>query len=121
MNSVTELRPILDALPDIVGHETKAPMLPRECYTSPAFFAWERETIFARNWVCVGREDQIAVAGERLAVSVAGESLIVARTPTGAIRAMSAVCQHRGHVIPCTQTASAGGELAALSAALLDL
>ena len=41
-------------------------MLPRFCYTSPAFFEFEREAVFARNWVCVGRTDQIAAAGRLL-------------------------------------------------------
>ena len=76
-----------------------APMLPRACYTSPAFFAFEREAVFARSWLCVGRAEQIPNAGDYLAVLVAGEPLLVVRGKDGEIRALSAVCRHRGQVI----------------------
>jgi len=80
----------------------RAPMLPRECYTSAAFFAFERDALFARSWLCVGRAEQIPNAGDYLAVSVAGEPLLVVRGADGEIRALSAVCQHRGQVITTT-------------------
>jgi phenylpropionate dioxygenase-like ring-hydroxylating dioxygenase large terminal subunit len=96
-----ELSAILDALPAYEGHEAAAPMLPRQCYTSPAFFEFEREAVFARNWVCVGRADQIE-PGNALSVSVAGEPLFIVRSETGDIRAMGAVCRHRGHVLSCS-------------------
>ena len=83
-------------------------MLPRECYTSAAFFDFEREAVFARNWLCVGRSDQLPETGDRLSATTAGEPLIVARDRAGAIRAMSAVCQHRGHVIDCTEAGPDG-------------
>ncbi|HEX3953412.1 MAG TPA: aromatic ring-hydroxylating dioxygenase subunit alpha [Stellaceae bacterium] len=97
-----EVRAIIDALPPYAGNEAAAPMLPKFCYTSPEFFEFEREAVFARNWVCVGRTDQLAEPGAVLSASVAGEKLIVSRTPGGDICAMSAVCRHRGHVIDCT-------------------
>ena len=96
-----ELRGILDALPPYAGNETAAPMLPRQCYTSPAFFEFEREAVFARNWVCVGRADQLAEPGACISVSIAGEPLLVARGKGGNIHAMGAVCRHRGHVLSC--------------------
>jgi phenylpropionate dioxygenase-like ring-hydroxylating dioxygenase large terminal subunit len=95
------LSAILADLPPYVGNEAAAPMLPRECYTSAEFFEFEREAVFAHSWICVGRADQITTPGDRLSASAAGEKVIVTRTPTGTIRAMSAVCQHRGHVIEC--------------------
>jgi phenylpropionate dioxygenase-like ring-hydroxylating dioxygenase large terminal subunit len=78
-----------------------APMLPRECYTAEAFFEFERETVFATSWICVGRAEQIAKPGDYLAVEVAGEPLLVVRDQEGAVRVMSAVCQHRGEVLTC--------------------
>jgi len=50
-----ELRGILEALPDPAGHEAEAPMLPAACYTSIAFFEFERIHVFPRSWICVGR------------------------------------------------------------------
>jgi phenylpropionate dioxygenase-like ring-hydroxylating dioxygenase large terminal subunit len=96
-----DLLQLLESLPPCLGHEAAAPMLPRQCYTSPAFFDFEREAVFAKNWVCVGRADQLAAPGAVLSVSVAGEPLIVARSGSGAIHAMGAVCQHRGHLLSC--------------------
>ncbi|HWD58065.1 MAG TPA: aromatic ring-hydroxylating dioxygenase subunit alpha [Stellaceae bacterium] len=97
----SEVRSILDALPPYAGRQAAAPMLPKYCYTSPAFFDFEREAVFARNWVCVGRTDQITQPGARIATSVAGEPVIVIRGEDGDVRALSAVCQHRGHIIAC--------------------
>ena len=76
-----------------------APALPQECYTSEAFFEFERSRVFARSWTCVGRDAQIPKPGDYLAANVAGEPLLVVRGEDGAVRAMSAVCQHRGQVI----------------------
>jgi len=75
-----EVQAILDALPAYAGHEAAAPMLPRQCYTSPAFFEFEREAVFARNWLCVGRTDQLAEPGTAFSFSVAGEPLIIVRS-----------------------------------------
>ena len=97
-----DLREILQELQAIEAGEGRAPMLPRECYTSPEFFEFEREAVFARSWLCVGRAEEILHAGDFLAVTVAGEPLIVVRGRDGEIRAMSAVCRHRGQVITCT-------------------
>jgi phenylpropionate dioxygenase-like ring-hydroxylating dioxygenase large terminal subunit len=96
-----ELTAILDALPEYAGREAAAPMLPPSCYTSPAFFEFEREAVFARNWVCVGRADQIAEPGAVMSASVAGEPLVLVRGAAGEVRALGAVCRHRGHIIPC--------------------
>jgi phenylpropionate dioxygenase-like ring-hydroxylating dioxygenase large terminal subunit len=97
----TDLFALLGALPAYAGHEAAGPMLPPGCYTSPEFFAFEREAVFAKSWVCVGRTDQLAEPGTVFSFSVAGEPLIVARSGAGDIRALGAVCQHRGHVLSC--------------------
>jgi phenylpropionate dioxygenase-like ring-hydroxylating dioxygenase large terminal subunit len=96
-----EVGAVLDMIPSDTGNESAAQMLPRWCYTSVAFFEFERKAVFARNWVCVGRTDQLTDPGDCLSVSVADEPLIVTRTTAGEIRAMAAVCRHRGHVLTC--------------------
>ncbi|HET9334761.1 MAG TPA: aromatic ring-hydroxylating dioxygenase subunit alpha [Gemmatimonadota bacterium] len=70
--------------------------LPRRYYTASEIFAAEEERIFRREWLCVGREEEIASPGEYFLASVAGESLIVVRDETGACRALFNVCRHRG-------------------------
>ena len=100
------VRNILAALPGLAGHEAAAPMLPRECYTSPEFFEFERSVVFARSWMCVGHEQQLARPGDYLAATIAGEPLLIVRGEDGQIRALSAVCQHRGQLI-ATESGSA--------------
>lgn len=100
------VRDVLAALPGLAGREAAAPMLPRECYTSPEFFEFERGVVFARSWMCVGHEQQIANVGDYLAATIAGEPLLVVRGEDGQIRAMSAVCQHRGQIV-ATESGSA--------------
>ena len=73
-----------------------AKTLPGEWYVSDEVFAAERERIFAREWVCVGREEQIAKQGDYFLAEVAGESLIVVRDDAGATHAFYNVCRHRG-------------------------
>jgi phenylpropionate dioxygenase-like ring-hydroxylating dioxygenase large terminal subunit len=74
----------------------QARSLPPACYTSSAFYEYEREVIFAREWLCVGRAEQLPEVGDYLALTVADEPIVVLRDRDGEIAAMSAVCQHRG-------------------------
>jgi phenylpropionate dioxygenase-like ring-hydroxylating dioxygenase large terminal subunit len=90
---------ILDKVPTDTGAATR--MLPPECYTSPEFFEFERKEVFARSWICVGRIEQLANPGDCILARPAGEPVIVARIPAGELRAMAAICRHRGQVIPC--------------------
>ena len=65
-------------------------------YVSSEIFAAERERIFAREWICVGRTEQLEAAGDYFVATVAGESLIVTRDASGELRALYNVCRHRG-------------------------
>jgi phenylpropionate dioxygenase-like ring-hydroxylating dioxygenase large terminal subunit len=78
-------------------------MMPAGCYTEPAFFDFEQKEVFARTWICVGRVEQVAEPGDCLATEVAAEPVLVVRGDDGTIRALSAICQHRGEIIPCPE------------------
>src|SRR5581483_4613079 len=78
---------------------SEAITLPPRCYTSPEFYAFEMEAIFAREWVCVGRQEQIPNPSDYFTVTVVNDPLLVVRGQDGEIRAMSAVCRHRGAVL----------------------
>ena len=82
-------------------------MMPAGCYTEPAFFDFEQKEVFARTWICVGRVEQVAEPGDCLATEVAGEPVLVVRGEDGTIRALSAICQHRGEIIPCPEKGKA--------------
>jgi glycine betaine catabolism A len=65
-------------------------------YISPDVFAAEQECIFARDWLCVGREEQIARTGDFFTVEIGSESLIVTRDASSVVHAFFNVCRHRG-------------------------
>lgn len=65
-------------------------------YLSPDVFAEERERIFAREWVCAGRAEELGSTGEYRLAEIAGESIIVLRDRHGTLRAFYNVCRHRG-------------------------
>jgi choline monooxygenase len=67
-----------------------------EAYTSDAFFALERERVFASTWVAVGCSAALREPGDVLVTEAAGRSLFLVRTDHGALRAYYNVCRHRG-------------------------
>lgn len=90
---------LLASFDDSVGPVDEARLLPPVLYTSPEFYEFERRAIFRREWLCVGRADQLAEPGDFRCVTIAGEPLIAARDQDGELRVMSAVCRHRGMVL----------------------
>jgi phenylpropionate dioxygenase-like ring-hydroxylating dioxygenase large terminal subunit len=71
--------------------------LPPAAYTDPDFFAFEVDAVFGREWMCIGRVDQIPNPGDFFTTTLAGgEHVIVDRTADGRVNVMSSVCQHRG-------------------------
>lgn len=70
--------------------------LPGRCYTDPELFRRELEVLYLDSWICAGRAESIASAGDYFLCDVAGESVIVTRTEAGDIRAHYNVCRHRG-------------------------
>jgi len=71
---------------------------------SPEFFALEREAIFKRAWLNVGRVEQLRRNGSYFTkdLAVAKTSLIVVRGMDGMIRAFHNVCRHRGNKLVWT-------------------
>jgi len=65
-------------------------------YRSPEVFSAERERIFARDWVCAARVEDVQRPGDFVLADVAGESLVVTRGNDDRIRAFFNVCRHRG-------------------------
>jgi phenylpropionate dioxygenase-like ring-hydroxylating dioxygenase large terminal subunit len=73
-----------------------AKTLPQRYFVSPEVFAEERTRIFARQWICVGHQSQIAEAGDYFVQEVAGESLVLTRAKGEMLRGFYNVCRHRG-------------------------
>jgi glycine betaine catabolism A len=74
----------------------RAKTLEQKYFVSPEIFARERERIFARQWVLVGHQSQLAEAGDFLLAAVAEESFVVIRDQRSVIRGFYNVCRHRG-------------------------
>ena len=72
-----------------------AKAMPPSVYTSPEFLAREVETIFSKEWICVGRSSGLKQEGDYLTFDLAGQPIIVLRDKEGRIRAFSNVCLHR--------------------------
>ena len=72
------------------------PTLPSTWYREQRIFKLEQERIFAREWFCVGREEQLAAPGDYKLLEAVGESILLVRNPHGELRAFYNVCRHRG-------------------------
>lgn len=77
----------------------EAESLPPACYVDQEFFAFEKETLFFKEWLCVGRESWVKEPGDYFCSKHVGEPLVITRTQDGEVAAMSAVCQHRGMLV----------------------
>jgi phenylpropionate dioxygenase-like ring-hydroxylating dioxygenase large terminal subunit len=68
---------------------------------SPAYFEMEREKVFKRTWLKVGRVEEIPNAGDYKVkrIAVAGTSVIMIRTKEGTVRAFHNVGSHRGNTV----------------------
>jgi glycine betaine catabolism A len=72
------------------------PTLPTFWYQRDDVYALEQEHIFFREWVCVGREEELPRSGDHRVLDVCGQSIILVRNAEGALRAFYNVCRHRG-------------------------
>ncbi|HEY0595865.1 Rieske (2Fe-2S) protein, partial [Sphingopyxis sp.] len=70
--------------------------LPSSAYLTDDAHRIDIDRIFAREWVCAGREEDVAQPGDHILVDLTGQSIIVVRTKAGDIRAHYNVCRHRG-------------------------
>lgn len=81
----------------------QASNLPGALYTAADVFAIERDEIFRRMWLCIGRDEDIAGPGDFFTTEVFGEPLLVTRGRDGAARAFYNVCRHRGACLVADQ------------------
>jgi choline monooxygenase len=70
--------------------------MPGSFSTSEALLEIEREQLFRKQWICLGREEKIPMPGDYYATELVGEPILLVRTQQNRIRAMSNVCRHRG-------------------------
>jgi Rieske 2Fe-2S family protein len=82
--------------PDVVDQDYRdGYSLPQHAYLDENLFATELDRVFLANWLFVASAGAIAPGGH-LTWSVAGESVVLARTDEGVLHAHHNVCRHRG-------------------------
>ena len=96
----SSLAPLQAALRDTADLTyDQARSMPGTFYTDPSILALEREQLFMREWICVGRQEEVAAPGDFMAVRICDEPVVVVHGRDGVIRALSNVCRHRGTVM----------------------
>ena len=95
-----------ELLAPVLAGLAHARTLPSQAYTSAEVLGWETEWFFARSWVCAGRSADLARAGDRRAVRVGSDGVLLVRGDDGALRGFFNACRHRGHeLLACGTTA----------------
>ena len=74
----------------------RARPFPAAAYVDRALFAVEQRAIFDRSWVCVGREEEVALPGQWVRAELGREPILVVRGADLKLRAFFDVCRHRG-------------------------
>ena len=73
----------------VLKPNSAAHCLPAWCYGDEDFFALEREKVFARSWIAVGRQELLGNPGDYRALEVAGVPIIIVRGDDGQLRKYS--------------------------------
>ena len=83
--------------------------LPNEPYLSESYFEHEREKIFRKVWLNVGRIDDCPEPGCYFMreLEVCGASVLIAHGFDGTVRAFYNVCSHRGNKLVWTERGAA--------------
>jgi Rieske 2Fe-2S family protein len=70
--------------------------LPGPSYHSDEAYELDKERVFYRTWVYVGRAERVAKRGDWMRVEIADESILVVRGKDEQLRGFYNVCRHRG-------------------------
>ena len=74
----------------------EAQHLPGCVYDSSEILALEKEKVFMKDWLCLGRVEEVENPGDYITARVLDEPIVVARNPAGELNAFANVCAHRG-------------------------
>ena len=75
------------------------PSLPVRWYYDEGHYQKELDAIWYRDWVCVGRSEDIPDPGDYFLASVGNQDIIVTRAADGRLRAFHNTCRHRGSLL----------------------
>jgi phenylpropionate dioxygenase-like ring-hydroxylating dioxygenase large terminal subunit len=74
---------------------TEAQGMPAAFYSSEALHDLEMERVFRRDWLCVGRVEELPNPGDWRSLDFGGDHVMIVRGEHGEIRALSQTCPHR--------------------------
>jgi len=80
------------------------PTIPGSDFTDPEVFDLERNRIFYRKWICMGRQEELPSPGDFLVRDLMGESLLIVRDRSARLHAFYNVCRHRGSRLCSAET-----------------
>ncbi|MEE4316244.1 MAG: SRPBCC family protein [Erythrobacter sp.] len=74
----------------------RLPDMPAARYTSPEYFALEREHVFRKSWLFAGHMDEVPEPGCWMRWHNAGDPIVIVHGMDGKVRAFHNTCRHRG-------------------------
>lgn len=83
--------------------------LPSRYFFDEALFKAERDNIFLRSWHVAGHLSEFAEVGQYVVCDLFDQSIVIARSRAGDIRAFHNVCQHRGNRLLEKRRGNTGG------------
>lgn len=72
------------------------PDMPAARYTSPEYYALEREHIFRKSWLFAAHLDEVPQPGSFMRWHNAGDPIVIVHGADGVVRAFYNTCRHRG-------------------------
>jgi phenylpropionate dioxygenase-like ring-hydroxylating dioxygenase large terminal subunit len=85
-----------DALARSRAPVNQATHTPGYVYGDPAVLALEKERLFMKDWLCIGRVEELPKPGDYLTQTIVGEPIMVVRSKAGVLQAFYNQCRHRG-------------------------
>jgi phenylpropionate dioxygenase-like ring-hydroxylating dioxygenase large terminal subunit len=95
--SVEQMRKLLSVYQDQKIEDART--LPAEFYAFAPFFNYECDELLRREWLCVGRSDEIPEPGDYFTTELLNEPLLLVRGDDRRIRVLINVCRHRGMLV----------------------
>ncbi|HVO89505.1 MAG TPA: aromatic ring-hydroxylating dioxygenase subunit alpha [Casimicrobiaceae bacterium] len=70
--------------------------VPYRLYSDPEVLELEKERLFMKDWLLVGRGEQIPNPGDYMTLDIFDEPILIVRNQQGEVHAFSNFCLHRG-------------------------
>ena len=86
----------MDGIASTRSRLSKAGHAPGAIYCSEDIFQREIATCFMKDWLCVGRVEEVAKPGDYMTMRIAGEPVVITRASDNNLHALYNMCAHRG-------------------------